>query len=159
MVESDIGSIVKVQILGFWGLDQIKRIIEIRKENLYDVKNYSKEVIEKIINDLTVDNFIEKTKNRLIFIATDKNNYIIGNASLLNNEIKMMYVDKNYQKKGIGKEIIKNIEKIAIKLKYKELKVYSAITAQKFYEKQNFKFISEEIKENDFRKILMIKQL
>ncbi|KKR48105.1 MAG: hypothetical protein UU14_C0023G0005 [Candidatus Roizmanbacteria bacterium GW2011_GWB1_40_7] len=60
-------------------------------------------------------------------------------------ELKILYVDKNYQKRGVGTELIGFVENQAKKQRYLELLVRSAekykYTAWEFYEKMGFKKI------------------
>jgi len=58
--------------------------------------------------------------------------------------VRTMFVNPKYHKRGIGKKLLENIEKIAKKRKIKKLKVGSTIFAERFYKKCGFKRVKKD---------------
>ncbi len=106
-------------------------------------------------------------------LAVDKNEIIIGlftqNKCLGcvqmrhvdQNEIKLrqMAVDNSMQGKGLGREILKFAEEIALSKKYNKICLHARKTAVKFYEKFGFSVIGNEFFEVKIPHYTMCKKL
>jgi N-acetylglutamate synthase-like GNAT family acetyltransferase len=124
-------------------------------------KDYSKKIINWWIKKLTPDYIINKSKNRVCYVAC-LNDKVVGYISLDGNEIKKLHVNPKYHRIGIGTKLIQRIEYLSIKNRINKLIVESSIYAERFYKK--FGFIKVKINhcEHDgekFKLILMEKKL
>ena len=134
-----------------------KDISEIILNNLYkiNIKDHGKEVIDRIAKHFTEEeikrNFPERVK---CFVAINDGK-IVGTASL--DVVKDMYgvhIDNNKdkyiiltvfikmenQQQGIGKLLIKEIEKYALQIGAKELIIPASIYGCEFYRKMGYEF-------------------
>ena len=75
-------------------------------------KNLPIEVRNQIANSLTKEYIREIASDRTI-IVTILDTTIVGMGALKVNEIRHMYVDSKYQRRGIGSRIIKLLEREA----------------------------------------------
>lgn len=81
---------------------------------------------------------------QLVFIA-EINEKIVGFSTLKNYEyIDLLYVDKDFQKQGVGLNLFKIMEKIVIQNKRSEMTSDVSITAKPFFEKVGFKTIEKQ---------------
>jgi putative acetyltransferase len=79
------------------------------------------------------------------FIVAIMNDTIVGFSSVDDTGyIDFMYIHKNYQRHGIAKSLLTEIERIAKTLGIKELNSSVSITARGFFEKFGFVKIREE---------------
>ena len=119
---------------------------------------YPKKIIETLFRRWTPSSVIARSKVREIFLAVEGNK-ILGIGALDRNELKHIYVNPLYHKKGVGKTLIQNIEKIARKRRIKKLIVKSHINSEGFYKKMGFKRIRRIMEEPGYVEILMKKTL
>lgn len=97
--------------------------------------------LEKILEDF----------NRMDFFIYKINSEIVGVSSLMINEnigvICKMYVLPEYQNKGVGTELMKDLEKKAKKLKLKKLRLLAIWSNNQriiqFYEKFGFEIVEK----------------
>jgi len=84
-------------------------------------------------------------KNSKIFIAFRGEGKILGTGRITkNNEIRTIYVNPKYQKRGIGSKILKRLEDYAKKHNIKKLHLHAIGSAVLFYVKKGY------IKSKDF---------
>ncbi len=113
-------------------------IIKLWKGTLFDVfKN------DPNINEQTVEDISETYVNN--FLVAEVEGHIVGTIGFLieddNARLKRMYVDKNYQGKGIANKLYEEIEKRIKKLKLHKiiLSTYPQMErAVTFYKKKGF---------------------
>lgn len=130
---------------------------------------------EKLLNNLDnkKEESIEKCKNKINeYIVYEINNKVVGFLKYGKNkknysdeyaEIYALYVDKNYQKQGIGTKLINYSLKL-LKKDYKYILVSTLIKnkANEFYKKQGFKQISTtsfKLENKSYKENLYIKQI
>jgi len=140
-----------------------KRVVEIIKRCDEEIssRDYSNEVIRLWSARLNADYIINKSKERLCFVVTEKS-IVRGYISCENFEIKKLHIDPDYHKKGFGKKLIGAVEKILKERGEKKIVVQSSIGAKRFYEKCGFKKnrdIFEEESGIKFKLILMGKKI
>lgn len=120
----------------------IKRSVDISNR-----PDYPKKVIDyQLYEHYTLD-WIKSTKKEKYFIIALLNDQIVGTGALKGNEIQNMFVDPDFQCKGIGKTLINHLESYARDLGFKSIKLNSSITAINFYRKLGYKIEEEEIVE------------
>lgn len=119
-------------------------------KNLLEVnsKDYGMDYVQKFATEFTVPkiqkNFPKRTK---VFVAL-QNNKVVGTASLdkswYNDDgeywILTVFVDVAYHNQGVGKMLIKEIEKYALKINTKKLVVPASISGCGFYYKLGYTY-------------------
>lgn len=83
------------------------------------------------------EKWMQKIKKQFFIIAEDAHQ-IIGFASLGNNYLDLLYIHKDFQRKGIAQLLYNEIEKQAIEKGIRLLISDVSITAKPFFEKQGF---------------------
>lgn len=74
-------------------------------------------------------------------------NKIVGFVSLMHNYIDLLYVHKDFQRKGIAHKLYINVENKAQQEGHTKLIATVSITAKPFFEKMGYKIIKEQIAE------------
>ena len=124
-------------------------------------KDYPKEQIKIWAERSTAKRFRKYAKDNAIFVALIKNK-IIGFTEYKDNEVKALYVHKDYIGKGIDEKLLKKLIDITYKKGIRKLKCMSTITAKNFYLNQGFKVIRKTkflIGNQKLKVYEMIKQL
>jgi len=119
--------------------------------------NYTKENKDFLVKMSQPDKLIEKSK-KLLFYIYEENEKILGTGVLDNGEIRTMFVDPEYQGKGIGRKILDFLIKLAKSKGYHKVWVGANPEAEGFYKKQGFKKIREE-NDFNFRTIIMERKI
>ena len=145
-----------------------KELSDIILANLYkiNIKDYGKEIIDKISVNFTEnkikENFPKRTK---CFVALN-NGIVVGTASIDKFKgdetgkkyiILTVFVNPKNHYQGIGKMLINSIENYAKKINAKELIVPSSIYANEFYHKLGYNYINKNKELNDKKQYMMIK--
>ena len=85
------------------------------------------------------------TPEKVAVLATERHclvaiieNKIVGTGALEEDELKTIFVSPSYQGKGIGRQIVHELEKIAKQIGISSLKVPTSITGMHFYEKMGY---------------------
>jgi GNAT superfamily N-acetyltransferase len=123
-------------------------------------QDYSDDVIKTLCSKNTSDDLINNSKKRVILVALDDaENKIVGTGSIENDYIIGISTHHEYQKKGIGKKILIELEKIAKKNSINILKLHSSPSAYGFYKKQGFDEVKKVYSKKYGYNIFMIKRL
>lgn len=69
---------------------------------------------------------------------------VIGTGTLLNSEIRRVFVLKGYQKHGLGKLIMNRLEEIAIQKGINKAILCASMVSKKFYENLGYKTAKED---------------
>ena len=117
-------------------------------------KDYSKEQIEIWEKADTEEKITEriKDKNRISCVVVDENR-ILGYGSVKGSEITAIYVSPERTRTGVGSKILSFLEKEALKMGIKALKLDSSITAFNFYLKHGYKKVKDSYHVSDIGKI------
>lgn len=108
-----------------------------------------------VYGDETVKSFNNEEKYYGYYIDE-----LVGVISLRNDGyIKFLFIDKNYQKKGIGKQLIAYVTKQAIDNDIKYLTLDSSLSNVSFYERLGFIKTSNSICIDDIWFVPMQKQI
>ncbi|MFX0207107.1 MAG: GNAT family N-acetyltransferase [Candidatus Hodarchaeota archaeon] len=99
--------------------------------------NLSVEVRNQIAESRTTE-YIEQIANDRTIVVASLNARIVGMGALKGNEIRHMYVESEYQGKGIGTRIIKFLEKEAYERGFSSIIVNSVDQSEDFYVKNGF---------------------
>lgn len=118
---------------------------------------YSPEVIEFMISQHNPERIIHKAKKTtcLVFEDTTK---VVGTVSLDKNYIFSLYVNPDFQGKGIGNQLMKSAEDIIFK-EYNNITLNASLNSITFYEKIGY-VKKEEVYQEDYgTTVLMEKKL
>ena len=104
----------------------------------------------------------KRLTDSLTYIA-EVDNQIIGFGNMTTNGyLDMLFIHKNFQRKGIAKKIVIKLEEIALELGLKEVSTESSITAKPFFETMGYHILEQQLKEHrgeQFINFVMKKQL
>jgi len=119
-------------------------VSELIIENLktVNIRDYSKELIDILSSYKTPKQVIESAGKSEAFVAV-KRGSIVGVAMLRGNKIVNMFVQTQAQGRGIGRSLIKRIEKQAKKMRISELLVDATITAVGFYTRCGYQVVKK----------------
>jgi GNAT superfamily N-acetyltransferase len=112
--------------------DRLSRLI-IRSLRVVSSREYSMETIEALITFFTPDKLIEMARAQYMIVCV-RDDDIVGVASLDGNRVRNVFVDADLQRKGIGKLLMSGIEAHPNENNQTNLYLYSALSAQGFYE-------------------------
>lgn len=80
-------------------VEDANKVLQIRRDNLQkaDNKEYPDDIIQAMLKNLSCERLVEVSKepNRIILVAT-VNSKVVGSVSLLNNSVRLMFVDPNF---------------------------------------------------------------
>ena len=138
-------------------------------QNLLEVnsKDYGLEFVKKSVKDFTPEevkkNFPKRTK---VFVALEDNK-VIGTAGLdkswYNDDgeywILTVFVDIVHHKQGIGKMLIRELEKFALTISVKKLVIPASITGCEFYHKLGYEYANGKKELNKEKMYIMEKIL
>jgi N-acetylglutamate synthase-like GNAT family acetyltransferase len=136
------------------------RVSELIRENLIkvNIKDYPEKIIKNMFERFTPE-FINTIDNsRKIFVA-EYNDVVVGTASLDNDKVYTVFVDMNYHGRGVGKELMSNIERTALESGIKSLQLPASLTASEFYKKLGYHVVMEAESEENGKNIVMEKYL
>ena len=119
-------------------------VSELIIENLktVNIRDYSKELIDILSAYKTPRQVLESAGKSEAFVAV-KRGSIIGVVMLKGNKIVNMFVQTQMQGSGIGRSLIRRIEKLAKKMRISELAVDATITAVGFYTRCGFQVVKK----------------
>ena len=127
-------------------VEQISTII-IRNLLEVNVKDYGAKKVQEMAKDFTVDKLKDTLKNRTKVFVALKDDEVVGTASIdlswYNPDeywILSVFVKPENHCEGIGKLLIKSIEKYAISSNFKKLIIPASITANEFYHKLGYNY-------------------
>ncbi|WP_099192340.1 GNAT family N-acetyltransferase [Tepidibacter mesophilus] len=124
-----------------------QEIIKLFYETIHSIN--SKDYTEKQLNvwapkDIDSDLWDKSFLKNYTIIFTI-NDTIVGFGDLsLSGYLDRLFVHKNYQKQGIAKEIVKELEKYAKNIGLTIITTEASITAKLFFEKQGYHVIKEQ---------------
>lgn len=134
-----------------------KEMSEIILGNLYtiNIKDYGKEIIDKIARHFTEDEIKKNFPNRVKCFVALSDGKVVGTASVdafkdkdgvkvenNNNKyiILTVFVDLEKQRQGIGRQLIEKIEEYASQVEADELLIPSSIYGCEIYRKLGYDF-------------------
>jgi GNAT superfamily N-acetyltransferase len=125
-------------------------IIPFRKEYTHLLYNVIKKTIREIYSSLypieIINYFLSYNAPENILIDSIegytalffKDNQLIGSGSLVETNIRRLFVLPEYQLKGIGTAILKHIEQKALEKNCKYLELYAMMLSVNFYRKMGY---------------------
>ncbi|HEY9648120.1 MAG TPA: GNAT family N-acetyltransferase [Chroococcidiopsis sp.] len=101
-------------------------------------------------------------QHKFVWVA-EVDNQLVGFAELESNgHIDRVYCHKNFQRKGVGRQLLDRLESQARLLEMTHLRVESSITAKPFFERRGYEVLYAETVERrgqSFRRYVMEKRL
>ncbi|MGL5787461.1 MAG: GNAT family N-acetyltransferase [Bacteroidales bacterium] len=134
---------------------------EVRIASLHDIPIiqdlFSRTILESNHEDYTqeqLDAWLKRGENTELwekriqnhyFIVAHKNNEVMGFASLRKDGyLGHLFVDKKFQKEGIGRLLVKRIEKFATRNEMFQIIADVSLTAKPFFEKVGFGVVKRQ---------------
>jgi putative acetyltransferase len=95
-------------------------------------------------DDIHFIDWAERGSSRIIYVADDQGT-IAGFAELEpQGHIDCFYCHKDYQRRGVGRQLYQAIETKAKQLGLKDLNVEASITARPFFQQMGFSVVNEQ---------------
>lgn len=136
--------------------DAISEVIvqALRHSNAAD---YPPSVIERVAGNFSAAAVAKLLSSRQVLVA-ERDNVIVGTASLDGEVVRTVFVAPNTQREGVGRALMQEIERIARRNGVALLSVPSSLTAQAFYAAQGY-IVVREIVDADERTLVMVHEL
>ena len=139
--------------------NQVNEVSKLIQRNLLEInsKDYSPDIIAYLVDCFSPKNILENIKSQEIFVATEGSE-VLGTGGLANFGSQerpsyygvAFFVAPEHHGKGIGKQLVQEVEAKAIKMGADRITVRAAVGARKFYEKLDYKYHDgKEIKDKN----------
>ncbi|WP_336619655.1 GNAT family N-acetyltransferase [Mesorhizobium sp. WSM4983] len=136
--------------------EAVSRVIvaALRKNNARD---YGPEIIARVEQSFSPSAVLQLFKKRQVFVAVcgDK---IVGTAGLDGTTVRSVFVDPEFQGRGVGSRLMLEIEEAARANGATVLTVPSSVTAERFYFRLGFRALRDCF-HDDERTIIMERSL
>lgn len=107
-----------------------------------NAKDYSEAVIQRVEQSFSPDAVRALMTQRVIFVATQEAR-IVGTASLDGRVVRTVFVEPGHQGRGIGRRLMAEVEREALRKGVALLAVPSSVTAEPFYAKLGFRAVRD----------------
>lgn len=114
-----------------------------------NARDYPPEIIDRVIKSFSPSKILCLLSERQVLVAT---------ASLDGDVVRSVFVDPDFQGMGVGSQLMKSIQSLAMDAGFNLLRVPSSVTAEGFYASLGFKKIRDEFHQTE-RTIIMAKTL
>ena len=122
-------------------------------------KHYSSRVVAHLVRRNLPEQLVERAKNCTMVVAVE-NSRIIGTANLSNDGwLGAFFVDTDCIGRGVGTRLLREMERIAKKKKFKAIRTHSAINAVGFYKKNGYRTVKPVFFKGVGKTYRMFKQL
>ncbi len=115
----------------------VQDTLQISYQNIYPV-----EAIEFFKEYHQEKNILKDSKSGYTLVA-ESNGKILGTGTLLETNIRRVFIHPSHQHQGLGKSIFKHLEKRATQNKLSSLDLSSSLTAKGFWESLGFTIFKE----------------
>jgi GNAT superfamily N-acetyltransferase len=122
-------------------LAAVKHVIHNTIDNCY-TETYPEEAVQ-FFKGWHCDERILEDANKGHTIVLEKKSQIIGTGTLLEDEIKRLFVEAKLQKQGLGKLIMRKLEEKAASLGIDVIKLDASIPSKKFYDSLGYVTLEE----------------
>lgn len=107
---------------------------------------YCEAAQEHFHNHHLYETIYNDAKNGFIIAVQDKSNEeLIGTGTLVGNYIGRVYVDPNYQNKGVGTTIMEHLEIIARSNGIKTVELDASLNSKEFYLNREYDLVKSEV--------------
>ncbi|MNO73640.1 putative acetyltransferase [compost metagenome] len=140
--------------------DDALTISRLISNNLIHVnsRDYPPHIISSMVAEFTPEYVTTLSKVRQMFVAL-AGGKVVGTASLDEDTIYTVFVDKDHHGSGIGRLLIEHIESIARESGVPRLQLPSSLTAVRFYEKLGYYAVDSAYSEQMGHSIIMAKDI
>lgn len=130
-------------------VNDAEKVAEIIERNLKDIneKEYSSEELDFCIRTHNAAAIKERAKFSHMYVACTNQDEVIGCGtiaaylgSMEESILDLVYVHPKYHNKGIGREIVKNLERDSYYLRAKRIEVPATTNSYEFYKKLGYEF-------------------
>ncbi|MEH2138703.1 GNAT family N-acetyltransferase [Nostoc sp.] len=120
-----------------------------------NIRDYTQEQVDAWAPvNMNIDVWIKGLGSKFTYVA-EENGKIIGFGELeANGYIDRFYCHKDFQRKGIGKKILEQLESKAKALGVEKLFTEASITAKPFFERQSFIIVKQQEVERRGQKLI-----
>ncbi|MBI3197065.1 MAG: GNAT family N-acetyltransferase [Rhodospirillales bacterium] len=122
-----------------------------------NTKDYSQEVIERLVKNFSPAEVLKLMGRRKVFVAVTGDR-LVGTASLDGKVVRTVFVAPDLQGRGVGRRLMAEVERAAREMGVEALTVPSSVTAEHFYSKLGFKAVRDSY-HGDERTIIMERSL
>ncbi|MEH1873014.1 GNAT family N-acetyltransferase [Nostoc sp.] len=144
---------MKLRIYEIADTEEIMKLFydTVHEVNIHD---YTQEQVDAWASaNMDIDVWIKSLKSKFTYVA--EQGKIIGFGELeANGHIDRFYCHKDFQRKGIGKKILEQLELKAKSLEIEKLFVEASITAKPFFESQSFIVVKQQQVERRGKKLI-----
>ncbi|WP_193195707.1 GNAT family N-acetyltransferase [Nostoc sp. MG11] len=127
--------------LRIYKIDDTEEIIKLFYDTVHEVNihDYTKAQVDAWASTNTdIEVWIRRLGDKFTYVA-EEGNQIIGFGQLeANGHIDCFYCHKDFQRQGVGTQILEQIELKAKALEIKKLFTEASVTAKPFFESKNF---------------------
>lgn len=123
-----------------------------------NIKDYPREVIESMYDYFSSRNLVKISTRRRTYVFVQEDE-IQGTGSLRGNNVRSVFVNPDFHNLGIGRELMKHLEKLVKRSGYRTIELFSSVTAFEFYRKLGYKKIRTVQDKNTGKNIVMRKRL
>ncbi|MBD6616614.1 GNAT family N-acetyltransferase [Komarekiella sp. 'clone 1'] len=127
--------------LRIYKIDDTEEIIKLFYDTVHEINihDYTKAQVDAWASANTdIELWMKRLGDKLTYVA-EEDNKIIGFGQLeTNGHIDCFYCHKDFQRQGVGTQILEQIESKARSLEIKKLFTEASITAKPFFESKNF---------------------
>ncbi|MCC5651163.1 GNAT family N-acetyltransferase [Nostoc sp. XA013] len=120
-----------------------------------NIRDYTQEQVDAWAPaNMDIDVWIKDLESKFTYVAEEQGK-IIGFGELeANGHIDRFYCHKDFQRKGVGKKILEQLELKAKSLEIEKLFTEASITAKPFFERQNFIVVKQQEVERRGQKLI-----
>lgn len=118
-----------------------------------NARDYSPEIIARVERSFSPSAMLQLFKQRQVLVAI-VGNRIVGTASLDRAMVRSVFVDPGFQRRGVGRRLMLEIEQTARANGVTVLTVPSSVTAEPFYSRLGFRPVRDSF-HGDERTIIM----
>ena len=122
-----------------------------------NAKDYTPEIIARLEEKFCPKSIKDRMGGRKVFVAL-VGGRIVGTASLEDEMVRSVFVDPRAQGRGIGKQLMAEVERAAREAGITALTVPSSVSAEQFYAKLGFSTVRDSYY-GDERTIIMERRL
>ncbi len=128
-------------------------------EEIYP-KYYPRSAVDFFHNHHSEENMKKQLPNEFTLVLFDDDK-LFGTGTLFENKIKRFFVLPEYQGKGYGKILLKELERNIEKNKFDKIILNSSLGAVKFYERNNYickKYAAEKLSDGYYLCFLIMEK-
>lgn len=125
--------------------EEIMKLFNDTVHQVNNIHDYTEEQLDAWAPaKMDIDVWIKSLANKFTYVAEEQGK-IIGFGELeVNGHLHRFYCHKDFQRKGIGKNILEQLESKAKVLGIEKLFTQASITAKPFFESQNFLVLKQQ---------------